>query len=111
MVKQYGHFLFKMVLGGDAVQDDDGTWVTPSPTWVFHSPCREETNGRGNVIQGADGQALVFSSIVLLPKGAVKIQEGTKVRVTEIKDPEGTLRVEKQVMKCDISQMHGRIWL
>lgn len=109
---QYGHFLYKLLQGGDSVQDEDsGEWVPAPSTWVFHSTCREETNGRGTMIQGADGKALVFSSIVLLPKGALKVKEGTMVRVTETKDPEGPQRAEGSVLNCDISSMHGRLWV
>lgn len=109
--RQYGHFLYKQVLGGNSVQDGDGNWVTPAPSWELHSNCREETNGKGHSIQGSDGKALVFSSLILLPKGATKVSEGTVIRVTETEDPEGPLRIEKAVEKCDISSMHGRIWV
>ncbi|MGE5498467.1 MAG: DUF6093 family protein [Syntrophothermus sp.] len=110
--KQYGHFLFKQVQSGDSVQDPDtGEWTPAPPAWVFHSVCREETNGRGNIIQGADGEALVFSSLVLLPKGTARIPEGTLIRVTEVKDPEGQKRIQGAVLKCDIGNLHGRIWV
>ena len=112
MVKQYGHFLYKETQGADSVQDEDsGEWVPAPPTWVFHSTCREETNGRGTMIQGADSKALVFSSLVLLPRGATKIPEGTVILVSETKDPEGPQRAEGSVLKCDISSMHGRLWV
>lgn len=111
MVTQYPHFLFKLTSGSDAVQDADGNWVSPNPTWEFHSACREETNGKGSVIQGEDGKAIVFSSLVLFPKGAAKVQEGTAVRVVNSEDPASELRIERPVLKCDISQLHGRLWL
>ena len=111
MVKQYEHFLYRYVLGGDSVQDADGNWVTSAPGWVFHSNCREETNGKGTTIQGTDGKATLFSSLVLLPKGALKIAEGTAVKVCNAKDPNSETRIEKPVLKCDISKLHGRLWL
>lgn len=110
-IKQYGHFIYKQVQGGDSVQNEEGQWVPEPASWVFHSACREETNGKGTVIQGAGGQALVFSSLVLLPKGAVKIPEGTVVIVSETLDPEGPTRAKGAVLKCDISSMHGRLWV
>lgn len=110
-VKQYGHFIYRQVQGGDSVQNEEGEWVPAPASWIFHSTCREEPNGKGTVIQGADGKALVFSSLVLLPKGTVRIPEGTMVKIVETKDPEGLLRIRGSVLKCDISSLHGRLWV
>jgi len=111
MVKQYPHFLYKLTAGSYAAQNEEGNWVSADPTWEFHSACREETNGKGSLVQGPDGKSIVFSSLVLLPKGAAKLTEGTTVRVVNSEDPASELRIERPVLKCDISQMHGRLWL
>lgn len=113
MMKQYNHYLFVLAFDGDedSVQDANGNWETPNKDWEFHSVCREETNGKGSMIQGADGQALVFSSLVQLPKGTKKVPEGTKVRVCESQDPESVLRIEGQVLKFDSGQLHCRLWV
>lgn len=110
-VKQYPHFLFVLVPGGDSYQDNEGNWVEVPDSWTFHSICREETNGRGTTIQGADGNALVFSSLVLLPRGVERVANGTQVRVCDQKNENGPVRIDKPVQGCDIGQLHGRIWL
>lgn len=110
-VKQYPHFLYTLVPGGDSYQDEAGNWVETPDTWAFKTICREETNGRGTSIQGADGKALVFSSLVLLSRGAGKVANGSTIRVCNTKDAEFSVRIEKTVLNCDISTLHGRIWL
>ena len=62
-IKQYPHYLFVRIVS-ESVQDSDGNWTTPSDSWLLHSICREETNGKGSMINGADGKAIVFSSTI-----------------------------------------------
>lgn len=113
MAVQYPHFLFVKSLGGDSVQNPtDGTWSDPAAeAWIFHSVCREETNGRGATIQSADGQAIVYSSTIQMPRSAARIQERTSVLISESKDPEGVLRITGQVLKFDNGQLHARAWI
>lgn len=110
-VKQYPHFLYVQGQSIDSTRDADGNWVAATQVWTYHSTCREETNGKGAVIQGADAGALVFSSLVLLPRGATKVPEGKVVRACDTKSSTESIRIEKPVLKCDISPQHGRIWL
>ena len=109
-LKQYPHYLFVHVVG-DSVQDGDGNWTTPSDTWSLHSVCREETNGKGSQINGADGKAIVFSSTIYLPKIAQKIAEGAEILVSESNSAQGTCRIKKQVLKFDVGQLSCRLWV
>lgn len=115
MVTQYNHFLFKQSLGGDSVQDADGNWVTNTPRWVFHSVCREETNGKGSAINTADGKTIVFSSLIQLPKNVERIAENTPILVSELisetNDPEGVIRIQGPTLKFDNGQLHCRLWV
>ena len=108
---QYPHFMFVKISGGESVQDGDGNWTTSAGTWGLHTVCREETNGKGSAINGPDGKALVYSSLVNLPRGTVRIQEETEVLITETNDPAGTVRIKGQVQKFDNGQLHARIWI
>ena len=73
--------------------------------------CREETNGKGATINGSDGKALVFSSLVNLPRGTVRILEGTEVLITESNGATGTKRIQGTVKKFDNGQLNTRIWI
>lgn len=112
MVVQYPHFLFVKNMGGNSVQNPDGSWSNPdAESWMFHTVCREETNGKGSTIQGADGKAIVYSSTIQMPRTASRITEGTTVLVSESKEPEGVLRIAGKVLKFDNGQMHARAWI
>lgn len=110
-VKQYPHFLFVHQVLESAQDPETGDWWTPEDQWVMHSVCREETNGAGRQINGLDGEAIVFSSTVYMPKTAAKIQEGAEVLVSETDSETGVCRVKGTVLKHDISQLHARLWL
>lgn len=112
VIRQYSHFLFVKSLGGDSVQDEKGNWsVAPKEEWVLHSVCREETNGKGATIQGTDGKARVFSSLIQLPKGTPRIPEGTTILVSETEDHAGPIRIQGEAMKFDNGQLHCRLWV
>jgi len=113
MVRQYPHYLFVVGSGAESVQDENGNWVTPSdspsegPEGV---PCREETDGRGSEIQVAGGTFHRFTSLVLLPKGAQKVEAGTTVFVANDADGKD-VRIQGVVLKYDVGQLHNRLWV
>lgn len=108
-MKQYPHFLYvKQVT--ESSQDADGNWSTPSESWVFHSVCREQTNGKGTVVNGQDGKAIVFSAVIHLPLESSFISAGTEVIVCNTNN-ETDIRIEKQALKYDAGQLHHRLWL
>lgn len=110
MAKQYPHTLFVKFQAGNSVQEPSGEWTNQPETWVFHSECREETNGKGAVINGAGGTAIVFSSTVYMPKTAVRIPEGAEVFVSA--SPLGLdRRIKGQVLKFDVGQLNCRLWV
>lgn len=112
MVEQYPHYLFVFVPGGDSVLDEDtGNWVDSPGEWIFHSRCREETNGKGLQINGVDGKLRVFSSTVYMPKSAGSLSEGTEVLVSSTKDENGPRRVQGTCMKFDRGQLNTRLWV
>lgn len=110
MIKQYPHFLFvKQVT--ESTQDGSGNWSTANESWVLHSFCREQSNGKGNVVNGQDGKAIVFASLIHLPNTAVRLKEETEVLVSESSDISGVTRIKGQVLKFDVGQLHNRLWL
>lgn len=111
MIKQYPHFLF-VLHQADSVQDEDtGEWIAVAPAWQFHSVCREEPNGKGSVVNGTDGKAIVFASTVFMPISAARIKESTEVLVSESNDVAGISRIKGTVLKFDQGQLNRRLWV
>lgn len=110
MLKQYPHYLFKKVVV-ESGQDADGNWTDQSESWVLHSECREETNGKGQTVNGPDGRAVVYSSTVYMPKSGVAIAEGTEVLVSETNSESGVCRIKGRVLKFSNGQLNTRLWV
>lgn len=109
MVAQYPHYLFTLTTG-ESMQDENGYWTDTEQQIIFLSMCREETSGRGQEVQTADGTYHKFSSIVQIPKGDLMIEEGTSIFVSDHED--GTsIRVKGAVLKFDKGQLHSRLWV
>lgn len=111
VVVQYPHFLFVQELEGKSYQDDDGNWVTDEPSWIYHSKCREETNGKGSYINTVDGEHIMFSSLIQLPKGTKSVTEGRKVVVSDIDSYNDGVRLRGHALKFDNGQLHCRLWV
>lgn len=109
MIEQYPHYLF-VLSSPESTQDGDGNWVEESGEWVLHSICREQTNGRGTVVNVADGKAVVFASVIHLPDEAEMIKEGTEIMVSTTATGNGE-RIKGRVLKFDKGQLHSRLWV
>lgn len=119
---QYYQHLYRLT-NGEAVQGANGQWTQQSASWVYVGLCREETNGKGSSVATADGQVLVFSSLVQMPTGTARIDEGTRVlitrsqhdTITETMITQGKLSGEVvatgRCMKFDSGRLHCRMWL
>lgn len=110
-IKQYPHYLFVSVTSQSQQDPTTGDWTEGGQAWQLYSVCREETNGKGQMINGTDGKAITFSSAMYMPKGTPRIQEGTTIRVTEVNDKDGQKRVEGSVLKFDNGQLSTRLWV
>lgn len=108
-MKQYPHYLFAKETS-ESVKDDNGFWTSGEQKTVFLSMCREETDGRGSEIQTADGTYRKYSAIIQIPKGALIIEEGTSVFVSDNKDG-SSVRINGVVLKFDKGQLHSRLWV
>lgn len=109
MIQQYPHYLLIKVIT-DSVQNGDGSWSEASEQLVLHSVCREQSNGKGAVVNGPDGKAIVFASVIHLPLETERIPEGSEVIVSS--DENGSaLRIKGEVLKFDTGQLHCRLWV
>lgn len=86
--------------------DADGNWVAGTSTYMLHSVCREEPKTGGTVVV-ADGSAVVFSSIIYLPKGTIPIQVTTKIKVV---DQLGATRIIGDVKRFSSDSKNCRLW-
>lgn len=113
---QYPHYLYVRATDIDSTQDSNGDWVDQTEvnasgeTATFHSMCREETNGAGSEVQTAGGIFHKFSSLIQLPKGTPKIQDGSPVIISN-DEAMTDIRIRGSVLKFSADQLHCRLWV
>lgn len=122
---QYPQYLYALVVE-DAKQTSNGSWEGAEPTYKLVAACREETNGKGSTINTADGKALIFSSLVQLPKGSPRIDEGVEVVIArtqqnaeDLAKPDyiadakrsGDIVATGVNQKFDLGRLHSRMWI
>ena len=123
---QYPQYLYAFNSGGESVQLPNGSWSETAAFWELKASCREETNGKGNTIQTAGGETIVFSSLIQLPVGTPRINEGTEILVTLKKVDvnqlldlsfiasakiSGLIVAQGACQKYDFGRLHCRLWI
>lgn len=109
MVKQYPHYLY-VVETTATERDAKGNYIPSTETERFVSNCREETNGKGRVIERG-GEFIVYSSLIQLPLNSETIKEGSVVKIYDVNDDIPILRIKGKVLKFDKGQLHNRLWI
>jgi hypothetical protein len=122
---QYPQYLYAL-RNDEATQASNGSWQPGATEWELKGICREETNGKGQTIQTAGGQTIVFASLIQIPKGTPRINEGTEVLVAreEIEPAQllesdfianskitGLVVVSGICQKYDFGRLHCRLWI
>lgn len=122
---QYYQYLYALN-NGETVKLPNGSWDKGAGGWELKAACREETNGKGAVIQTADRKDFVFASLIQFPKGTPKINEGTEIVVTseevdtnQLLEPgfiasakiTGLVVVTGVCQKFDLGRLHSRMWI
>lgn len=114
MLEQYPHYLY-IETSSDPTVDGNGDMVPGESSWKYAGRCREETNGMGESIVTSDSKRYVFSSLVQMPAGAEKIEEGAKAMVSDNYigdgDAEGNVRIIGICAKFDRGRLHCRMWI
>lgn len=110
MVRQYPHTLYGESLSANSTRDGDGNWNSQSALTEELSSCREESDGRGREVQGADGKFHRYSSIIYLPKSCPDIEFGRKVFVKDTMSST-IYRATGSVIKFERNQLNCRIWI
>lgn len=122
---QYYQYLF-VHRDEEAVQLPNGSWDTSGGGWELVAACREETNGKGATIVTANGETRIFGSLIQLPKGTARINEGTEVSVLreavdaaqlseadfiETAKITGLVVATGTCAKFDFGRLHCRLWI
>lgn len=123
---QYYQYLYMFAQDAASTQDSSGHWARPPKSadgWQLVGMCREETNGKGNTVTTADGQVLVFASLIQLPVGTTRVNEGCTVIVTRTQPNEitdayiaeglqsGEVVAKGVCKKFDSGRLHCRLWI
>ena len=94
---------------GGATRNELGDWITESDSdFVTVSECRDEPNDEGNTLQGADGERVVYGSIVQLPEDCPDIERGQPVRVI---DESGKVILEGEALRFKRYRKNCRLWV
>ena len=123
---QYPQYLYALHTGEAKQNPNTGNWITESDGWELNGICREETNGKGQVIHTTNGNSLVFSSLIQIPAGTERINEGTEIIVTRneivpetllsddfVKNAKitGLIVAKGTCLKYDFGRLHCRLWI
>ena len=128
MVKtfQYPQYLYALHTGEATQSPTNGSWEPGEKAWELKSICREETNGKGHIIHTTGGDSIVFSSLIQIPVGTERINEGTEIVVTreEIEPSQlldsdftqeakitGLIIAKGKCLKYDFGRLHCRLWI
>ena len=106
--------LYVQRTSGGEEYDSNGDRIPPAAEWVYHCPCREETNGKGEVIVTADRKEYRFHSLVQIPRGIQPIPQGTAIKVLEPMGriiEEDYVRLSGTCAKFDPGKLHCRMWV
>jgi hypothetical protein len=110
MVKQYPHVLYTSEVPAESSQDAGGNYSSQVIALEKISECREETDGRGREVMGADQKLHVYTSVIFLPASCPDVSYGTVVEVRN-RETDTAYRIKGGVIKFDRGQLHSRIWL
>lgn len=125
IIPQYPHYVYRRSENA-STQTATGSWTKNSPSWTFHSMGREETNGAGSKINTGDGRTLIFSSLIQLPVGTIRIDEETEVLILSEEKTAAELDTEAELealrksgvliargscKKFDQGRLHCRMWI
>jgi hypothetical protein len=123
---QYPQYLYALRNEEATQNPNTGSWEAGAGAWELKSICREETNGKGHTVITTDRESIVFSSLIQLPAGTGRINEGTEIMVTRSEAlPEslmstefvkyakksGLIVAQGKCMKFDSGRLHCRLWI
>jgi hypothetical protein len=123
---QYPQYLYALRTEEATQAPNTGSWETSPSVWELKGICREETNGKGHTVTTSGGETIVFSSLIQIPKGTPRINEGTQIAVLrEEVLPENLLNDDfvaqskiagliiavGKCMKYDFGRLHCRMWI
>lgn len=108
MVSQYPHRITIVSNPEFAQNEESGNFQqVPDTESTFESECRAEPAGSNPVIKGADGEDVVISWLVYMPKTEMEFSYGDKVLVTM----QNGSQYEGTVKRQSNGQFNSRLWV
>ncbi|MDR1459789.1 MAG: hypothetical protein LBI60_06215 [Bacteroidales bacterium] len=123
---QYPQYLYALHTEEATQNPNTGSWEAIPAVWELKIICREETNGKGHTVTTSGGETVVFASLIQIPAGTPRINEGTQIAILrEETDPEnlldddfveqskieGLIVASGKCMKYDFGRLHCRLWI
>ena len=123
---QYPQYLYALHTGEATQSQMTGSFEPGTSEWLLKGICREETNGKGHIIHTSGGDSIVFSSLIQIPAGTERINEGTEIVVTreeieplQLLDSDfteqakitGLIVAKGTCLKYDFGRLHCRLWI
>jgi hypothetical protein len=93
---------------GSAVRDANGDWITPDGVWASVSECRDEPNDKGTKIEGEDGEAVTYGSLVFLPEDCPEVIRGSEIRVI---DSESNVVLQGTARRFKRYRKNAKLWV
>lgn len=107
MVKQYPDII-QIVTDSDYEQDVNGNFVPIAGSGsTFTSSCRAQPAGDNPVIKGDDGNDLVYSWVIYMPKTSAELEFGANVTLTRHDGIVFTGSLKRQYN----GQLNSRLWV
>lgn len=89
----------------DSSLNENGDWVSNGEGWKDVGVCRDEASE--SKINTVDNEVYIVSAIIYAPLSTPNVDRGTKIRVVNGDE----VRLEKELVRFEKSQMHVRIWI
>ena len=104
--EQYPHKLYKEIEQGGGT--DENGFPTPSTKkWCFISMCRDTTSDKADIGQTESGEAILYSSIFVMPLGVAPLNYNERVKINF---SDGTVKIDT-VKHFRTKLLHCRLWV
>jgi hypothetical protein len=125
-VVQYDKYLYALIIKAASQDADTGEMTGGSSAWSLVCRCREEVNAAGKTVTVGDGTAKVFNSLLQLPAGTQRIDDGVQVVVAskeintdslsnpsfiEQSKASGVVAAMGNVLRFKDGALHCRAWI
>ena len=105
----YPHYLY-IIQNNSSKNPITKEWIESDSFEYFISKCKEQVNGAGKVINGADGKTISFNSVIHLPLSTPDLNIGDEV-IVFTDSRKHYPRIKGKVLRFSRDTMHCRLWV